>query len=1262
MATAIETIRRVRIEGSTSGLDKVAGDLRLVADAQKAVEVGAAPMAVATDTAAKKVTSSAGAFNALMQRIEPTIRAQRDFERGQRTVNSALEQGVASTEKAARATQLLEDRFRGIADRLSLQAQQIGKAFNEDLVASFAGSGKSASASASVFAAEFDRLDTIAAQKAQQIGQTFRQNLDASFSGGSGKRASDSASIFMAVDRDAEMLRAQIDPLGTAQARLNAELARYSELAKVGQISTAELAQAQALAQSRFAQTSLQIQQTTRYSGRFNMQMSQMSFQLNDIASGIAMGQSPFTILAQQGGQVLQVLQMGEGGVTGSLKNFGNAIKSLGVSALALVTPMNAALVGVAALGAGFLAYSALSQEELPSIDEALKSHTDLISRIKGAYGEAAVAADVYGRESKAVLTAGLQADIRALEAQAKAATDAFYNSISAQQSRTRSGMGPRVVGGEFRPFADQIEALRSGAQDAGQFRDAIAKAISSEPVDSEVRKTGEKLLTLTDPLAKIDASLGRAKGTLADFGDVATTTASGVTSLAKAMSDLANIGAAQLGPEVEAYRSYIAALSQARGRTARDDATAAYQDALQRLNDARVPTPRARPNLADFDPSSVFTEGYKAAEERLRQLTSEVENYGKGAAAVEAYRMQQEVLTAVAKSGNEVTDEQAAKLRALTKVYETLVLVRERSKVEADLKFQRDQIGRSPIEQQVAAQQRALYGDGYALDMNDALAGMARQNAALKALDDAARSSRDSLESVALQLRLIGAPAEVKAREEALLAANQNIRQLGLDGTAAADQMRGQATALADANTILSRQTAAWEEVQNVAGNAIDTIVDGLISGNLSADTFLGVLQDIGKELATLAIINPLKNELLGANLPVLGDVMDRLRGKPATAPGLADALASSVASMNVSAGVVTINGGVASGLTGTASDVVKRATGIGSDAVAGKITGLNDNFKGSLSTMIADAKAAGFDISVNSGFRSVERQQQLWQGALAKYGSPEAARKWVAPPGRSMHNFGMAADLGYGSSGAADWAHENAGKYGLKFPLSNENWHVEPIGARAQVAGRSLQDMAAAAKETATATKGLGNGINDLSQSVTGAANQIGKIGGAVSTAIPGFDGLGAVLGGGYTTATGYLYADGGYTGPGGRNQPAGVVHRGEVVWSQDDIARAGGVGVVEGMRRGLRGYADGGIVDMLAYARARGSQQASSPQFNTYFEDHSTGKKEVRRTDTQRADGGRDTRYVLVDAVESTMSAGSKVDRNLSARGARIATAKR
>lgn len=71
----------------------------------------------------------------------------------------------------------------------------------------------------------------------------------------------------------------------------------------------------------------------------------------------------------------------------------------------------------------------------------------------------------------------------------------------------------------------------------------------------------------------------------------------------------------------------------------------------------------------------------------------------------------------------------------------------------------------------------------------------------------------------------------------------------------------------------------------------------------------------------------------------------------------------------------------------------------------------------------------------------------------------------------------------------------------------------------------------------------------------------------------------------GGGLLSGLGSMFgfADGGFTGYGGRTQPAGIVHAGELVWSQRDIARAGGLAVADGMRRGLRGYADGGFVDI-------------------------------------------------------------------------------
>lgn len=110
-------------------------------------------------------------------------------------------------------------------------------------------------------------------------------------------------------------------------------------------------------------------------------------------------------------------------------------------------------------------------------------------------------------------------------------------------------------------------------------------------------------------------------------------------------------------------------------------------------------------------------------------------------------------------------------------------------------------------------------------------------------------------------------------------------------------------------------------------------------------------------------------------------------------------------------------------------------------------EVSGLNAEFSKQLNALI---KASGGKVKINSGYRSPERQAQLYAQAVKKYGSPEKARKWAAPPGKSNHNHGLAADLGYADAATKAWVHANAAKYGLVFPLAHEPWHIEPVGAR--------------------------------------------------------------------------------------------------------------------------------------------------------------------------------------------------------------------
>lgn len=143
-------------------------------------------------------------------------------------------------------------------------------------------------------------------------------------------------------------------------------------------------------------------------------------------------------------------------------------------------------------------------------------------------------------------------------------------------------------------------------------------------------------------------------------------------------------------------------------------------------------------------------------------------------------------------------------------------------------------------------------------------------------------------------------------------------------------------------------------------------------------------------------------------------------------------------------------------SGPTAARADLMARAASAGKGA--DHVDGLTEDFATNLSAMFQDAPAGIREgLQVGSGFRSVDRQAQLFADAVKKYGSPEAARKWVAPPGNSQHNHGNAVDIWYkgqrldkAPQEVQDWVHANADKYGLRFPMSYEPWHIEPTGAR--------------------------------------------------------------------------------------------------------------------------------------------------------------------------------------------------------------------
>jgi D-alanyl-D-alanine carboxypeptidase len=128
--------------------------------------------------------------------------------------------------------------------------------------------------------------------------------------------------------------------------------------------------------------------------------------------------------------------------------------------------------------------------------------------------------------------------------------------------------------------------------------------------------------------------------------------------------------------------------------------------------------------------------------------------------------------------------------------------------------------------------------------------------------------------------------------------------------------------------------------------------------------------------------------------------------------------------------------------GALGAADGAVGEGTTAFDDGVAG-VANLDPDLLGALRRAASDAATAGVALGVDSGWRSADYQRRLRDEAISKYGSEQAAARWVATPDTSAHVSGDAVDVG--PADAAAWLSEHGAAYGLCRIYANEPWHYE-------------------------------------------------------------------------------------------------------------------------------------------------------------------------------------------------------------------------
>lgn len=125
-------------------------------------------------------------------------------------------------------------------------------------------------------------------------------------------------------------------------------------------------------------------------------------------------------------------------------------------------------------------------------------------------------------------------------------------------------------------------------------------------------------------------------------------------------------------------------------------------------------------------------------------------------------------------------------------------------------------------------------------------------------------------------------------------------------------------------------------------------------------------------------------------------------------------------------------------------------------------------------LQEMFDDARAAGLQLYVRDGYRTAEIQQRILDEKIEAYRNEgysdseadELAKEWVAVPGTSEHQLGLAVDINADTSQSTSdevytWLANNSYKYGFinRYPTDKteitgviyEPWHYRYVGREA-------------------------------------------------------------------------------------------------------------------------------------------------------------------------------------------------------------------
>lgn len=674
----------------------------------------------------------------------------------------------------------------------------------------------------------------------------------------------------LSVERAYDRLQREFDATYRAQERLTRVARDLDRAEQQGLATAARRAELMAAAEAKIMASVRANDNLGKSTGAAGQQIQQLGFQLNDIATSLASGSSPFQVLAQQGGQVYQALN-GPQGVSAGVQNVAGYVRGL-------ITPATAAGVVLVGAAAGATVAWSRYDDQQKLVESTLAGLGARVGLTARQFNEMAAASAVAGGLSvrQATDLGVAYARTGTLGADNIQRLIGLTKNFAATMGTDVEGAKQQLIGLFSDPAAGIEKLQRQFAFLDGATRSNIESLLRQGRAQEAIKIALDKL---PGSLASYNQSLGRISSA---WEFVKTKVSDADAAVGGFLNRLLNPA-----PVEERIKAIVKRLEDLRkleelppqpgappGRR-----TGIYVDSA--VQGSTMPLPPQRPSefqtldrQRQMDEAALRRGLENMAMERLNQELSEraeavrkiAKELGPVNGEFQKYVDWENALRDAIKSTDPEFKRQINDIKNAGELLDRVsharrtFLTEEQRAAEQrriDIANERDVAGTQ--REAIAARQERLNQAGKLTQATEAEAAASHQAQLVRERETAQmrlmlRDQGLANEALELERRMLFASTEERARAVAELQTEQQLKRQGVDVSGElAQRLIREAGATAQARAELEKYRQIWGEIESAAAGALSSLARDFTSGVDSAQAFTNALKGIADQLTAI-------------------------------------------------------------------------------------------------------------------------------------------------------------------------------------------------------------------------------------------------------------------------------------------------------------------------------------------------------------------------------------------------------------------------